>query len=784
MRRVVVSMLIGLMTVMAGYAQTGNPRVAWQPIIPISPDAPDTDYNNSNPELYAHGDTVHLTYLTGFFRLPYFRSVDDGTSWDPIRSLIDRPSRDSARPSSFPVRGYFTASGDTLYIFFHDDTTQGGTFVRECYVKSTDRGRTWEQKVTIFPTSPIERSLWSAGSYGSRLAVTTLVNALYAGFIDKSSDGGATWSTGAQELPSTYSGDINVRLSPGYLNFFHWGGRWPGPGPEVVRHRSIDMADTWCDSIVLSPIDSIGSDMEKPYVDYTPGCGQTTFGVMWRGEGYGGNPFAEAMAVRMSYDNGTTWHPLKIVSDYPFGSFHGIAINGSTVAVTWNEEFSIFGPYQVKARVSYDGGATWEGVTNLTPDGINDGTPVVALTDSSIHLAWEHYADHSNIYYCRGILTRPQVHMTMANFTTHFDTSAAGVPVVDTILVSNDGPDTLSIGAAFSDEPSFHCQPLEGPRVAPGKTGSLFLTFTPNRIGAIDGRLILVSNNSPKEECFSVEGAGRWYHQTISLAGPHSTWRMVSSPVVSAPGNVKPYPILFGYEKRYVESDSMIAGHGYWTVANDTAASFTGIAMMDTAIISVSPGWNMIGGMSLPVVVDNIRMEPNDVTLSGFFTYSQGRYIVADTMKPGMGYWIKANKPGSVILDAKQTSGMMKRSTGIAKIIKGGELPPSPPGLVESKLSAYDKVELHPGYPNPFNPRTVIGYHLPETAMINIKVYDILGREVVQLEDATKSAGDYAIPFDASRPVELPTGVYYVRLHARNAAGEITEKTEKIIFLK
>ena len=78
--------------------------------------------------------------------------------------------------------------------------------------------------------------------------------------------------------------------------------------------------------------------------------------------------------------------------------------------------------------------------------------------------------------------------------------------------------------------------------------------------------------------------------------------------------------------------------------------------------------------------------------------------------------------------------------------------------------------KLNQNYPNPFNPTTKITYALPEKTVVTIKVFDILGNEIVQLVNEVKDAGNHEIEFNAKN---LSSGVYLYQL-----------KTDKIKITK
>ena len=92
---------------------------------------------------------------------------------------------------------------------------------------------------------------------------------------------------------------------------------------------------------------------------------------------------------------------------------------------------------------------------------------------------------------------------------------------------------------------------------------------------------------------------------------------------------------------------------------------------------------------------------------------------------------------------------------------------------VELILNEY---ALYQNYPNPFNPVTNIRFQLPKESKVVIKVYNILGSEVIELLNEQKGPGIYEIDFNASN---LPSGVYFYKISTPEYSN-----TKKMIVLK
>jgi hypothetical protein len=105
--------------------------------------------------------------------------------------------------------------------------------------------------------------------------------------------------------------------------------------------------------------------------------------------------------------------------------------------------------------------------------------------------------------------------------------------------------------------------------------------------------------------------------------------------------------------------------------------------------------------------------------------------------------------------------------------------------VAESPLGAMPEVtRLEQNYPNPFNPSTSITFNIPRqtdggqasSQFVTLKVYDVLGREVVALVNEVRQAGEHRVTWDARNH---PSGVYFCRL----TAGSFSQ-TRKLLLVR
>ncbi|MBK9098389.1 MAG: T9SS type A sorting domain-containing protein [bacterium] len=101
--------------------------------------------------------------------------------------------------------------------------------------------------------------------------------------------------------------------------------------------------------------------------------------------------------------------------------------------------------------------------------------------------------------------------------------------------------------------------------------------------------------------------------------------------------------------------------------------------------------------------------------------------------------------------------------------------------IVEVEINSPKQFVLEQNYPNPFNPSTIIKFSVPVTETVCLKVYDVLGNELLILVNEEKPAGQYEVTFDShsGEVRNLPSGIYFYKLEVGNFV-----EAKKMILLK
>jgi hypothetical protein len=88
---------------------------------------------------------------------------------------------------------------------------------------------------------------------------------------------------------------------------------------------------------------------------------------------------------------------------------------------------------------------------------------------------------------------------------------------------------------------------------------------------------------------------------------------------------------------------------------------------------------------------------------------------------------------------------------------------------------------LSQNYPNPFNPTSKIDYELPFDSKVEIRIYDMTGREMNVLVNQQQTAGYYTVQFNGSG---YASGTYFYRIAAKSTSGKDFSKTLKMVLVK
>ncbi|MCX8056924.1 MAG: choice-of-anchor D domain-containing protein [Ignavibacteria bacterium] len=137
-------------------------------------------------------------------------------------------------------------------------------------------------------------------------------------------------------------------------------------------------------------------------------------------------------------------------------------------------------------------------------------------------------------------------------------------------------------------------------------------------------------------------------------------------------------------------------------------------------------------------------------------------------------YFVLIDSTHNQIINMKSTTSYQFEHNGsITKfVIKVGKITST-----ENESNIKDYV-LNQNYPNPFNPSTKISFAVKEKSMVNIKLFNLLGKEVALLINEEKEPGIYEVEVDANK-LNLTSGIYFYKMTAGNFSS-----IRKMIYLK
>jgi len=163
------------------------------------------------------------------------------------------------------------------------------------------------------------------------------------------------------------------------------------------------------------------------------------------------------------------------------------------------------------------------------------------------------------------------------------------------------------------------------------------------------------------------------------------------------------------------------------------------------------------------------------------WSYIQSSFVLCDingTLNRAI-FWVEENLSGQDTIVLSVYDGEFTVYDSLVVIV-------NPVTGIEYLMSQIPKeYSLKQNYPNPFNPTTTIIYGLPKSSHVDIRIYDLLGREVTTLVNDNQEAKHYKVIWDAKDRSgnTVPSGMYHYRIVARSGDRTFV-KTRKLLLMR
>lgn len=145
-------------------------------------------------------------------------------------------------------------------------------------------------------------------------------------------------------------------------------------------------------------------------------------------------------------------------------------------------------------------------------------------------------------------------------------------------------------------------------------------------------------------------------------------WQLISIPMSAKDSTIQAlFPgadpkALYSYDGSYRPDSVITTGTGYWLrIDQQTEVNIEG-KPLENIMVPLRAGWNLIGAP-----IDTVRglvaiEDPNKIIIDGTFQYFTGAYQTAVQLTPGIGYYVRATEPGTIIIGNKNKPKRLEKS--------------------------------------------------------------------------------------------------------------------------
>lgn len=352
-----------------------------------------------HPKADASGDTVHLVWYqsyqdssgTNHREVFYKRSIDGGDTWgeDVLLSLEDY--EESVVPD-------VAVNGDAVHVVW----AEYGVGIE--YRRSLNGGTTWGPIDTVCTTGYHPCVAVTADT----VYVTTLMSTGGQGSVifARSTDSGNTW------LPYEVISDKGVQVAELEVAwpYLHVVSNMQDPSlysAEIFYLRSSDGGRTWSGRVIISEIDSVGSQLPSLGVDSSSNPHSAWFDYK-----YSPYPWTGDIFYRTSRDTGQSWDEIHPLTTEHRATWSDILAEGCNLHLVWEDDRNGFDDNtEIYYRTSTDLGEIWLEEVRLTDAPGWSHWPTLAVGSGHLHLFWSDDRDDTTplhilqLYYKRKGLT-------------------------------------------------------------------------------------------------------------------------------------------------------------------------------------------------------------------------------------------------------------------------------------------------------------------------------------------------------------------------------------------